>query len=521
MTAKTVGKSALHFAVGTFFSRISGLVREISMAYTLGTSAAAAAFLVAFRFAYLLRRILGEGALVNGFIPHYEALRHESTEKAAFFFRDLFVTLASTLLVLIGLGEFFLALALRFHVFSSASNEIIRLIMLMLPGLFFICFFALQSGFLQCHGQFLLTGIAPAAFNIAWIGTLIWHRHAPTSVITTYLALTLGVAFLIQWLLLLPHTLQALRGSLFLKQWIKAKLFSNEIQIMLKAISLSILAVSATQINSFIDMLFARYTDLEGPAYLSYAIRLQQFPLSLFGIAIASAVFPSLARAIQGGEEEKGRELLRFGILRSTSLMLPSTLGIFALGTASINLLFGRGSFTSHSTLETSFCLSAYGLGLLPATYALLFSQAFFVRRDFLTPTVVSLASMVFSTACNACLILLFHAGTLSIAVTTSLAAAFQAVVLMILYRRRYGDIGFWNRQRTQVFKLFVASLIPAVAAFWLTPNSYHRDLLSQLRDFLFPAAAFILLFISLCWLLQIEDILTLFYKKKKAMSEG
>lgn len=62
------------------------MLREVAMAYTLGTSAAAAAFLVAFRFAYLLRRILGEGALVNGFVPHYEAIRHSSPQNAAFFF---------------------------------------------------------------------------------------------------------------------------------------------------------------------------------------------------------------------------------------------------------------------------------------------------------------------------------------------------------------------------------------------------------------------------------------------------
>ncbi len=515
MQAKSVGKSALHFAVGTFFSRISGMLREIAMAFTLGTSAAAAAFLVAFRFAYLLRRILGEGALVNGFVPHYEAMRLASPQKAALFFRDLLATLGAVLLLIIGFTEIALAASLHFQLFSPENREIVRLVMLMLPGLFFICFFALQSGLLQCHGQFLLTGIAPAAFNVAWIGTLLWHRHDPASTITTHLALSLGAAFLIQWILLLRHTTLCLKGLLSLKDWLKSTLFSTEIRAMLKAIALSIIAVSATQINSFIDMLFARYADLEGPAYLSYAIRLQQLPLSLFGIAIASAVFPSLARAVQGQDEDKARELLSFGLLRSTSLMLPCTLGMIALGSAAVNLLFGRGNFTDVSTAETTFCLWGYGFGLIPATYALLFSQAFFVRKDFVTPTTVSIASVLFSTACNAGLVLLLHAGAVSIALTTSLAAIFQATLLIIIYNRRYGSVGFWTTHRLQLFKLVLASFAATVLASTLA-SPCSRDFLLQLRAFFLPAAAFAAAFITLSWVLRIDDIRALLLRTKK-----
>lgn len=491
------------------------MVREVAMAYTLGTSAAAAAFLVAFRFAYLLRRLLGEGSLVNGFVPHYETIRQTSEKNAAHFFRDLLATLGCTLLLIIGIAEISLACSLHFALFSEESSEIIRLIMLMLPGLFFICFFALQSGFLQCHGQFLLTGVAPAAFNIAWVGTLFWYRHAPASTITTNLSLSLGIAFFIQWLLLYRQTAKHLRNFLKISDWIKVRLFSPEIRGMLKGMALSILAVSATQINSFVDMLFARYADLEGPAYLSYAIRLQQLPLSLFGIAIASAVFPSLARAVQSQDEGKARELLRFGLLRSTTLMLPCTLGIIALGGAAVNLLFGRGHFTELSTSETTLCLIGYGLGLLPATYALLFSQAFFVRKDFLTPTLVSIASMLFSAACNAFLVLLLHTGALSIALTTSLSAVFQGALLIALYHRRYGSLGFWSAQRTQIAKLALCSFLATAIAYTLAPTTYSRDFLTQLRHFALPFTAFALSFASLSFLLRVDDIRALLQRRK------
>lgn len=508
----SVGKSAFQFAIGTFFSRISGMLREVAMAYTLGTSVAAAAFLVAFRFAYLLRRILGEGALVNGFVPHYESIRATSEKEAAFFFRDLLVTLGCTLLLLISLTEIGLGASLYWNLVSNENASIIKLIMLMLPGLFFICFFALQSGFLQCQGQFLLTGVAPAAFNVAWIGTLLLYRHAPASTITTHLSLALGLAFFVQWLLLWPQTSKHLKGCLVLRDWMRATLFSPAIRKMLKGIALSIVSVSAMQINSFIDMLFARYADLQGPAYLSYAIRLQQLPLALFGIAIASAVFPSLARAVQSQDEEKTHELLRFGILRSSTLMIPCTLGIFILGGAAVNLLFGHGNFTHLSTIGTTHCLWGYGIGLLPATYVLLFSQAFFVRKDFLTPTLISLATMLFSTLCNICLVMLIKAGPVSIAITTSLAAIFQALILMIFHHRRYGSIAFNKKKRMEIGKLLLSSCLAAGLTLYLFPSlslfeEFPRAFSLQFLHFIFPASLFGLTFLAFCWIMRVEDI--------------
>ncbi len=517
-SAQPVAKSALHFAVGTFFSRISGMLREITMAYTLGTSAAAAAFLIAFRFAYLMRRILGEGALVNGFIPHYETMRAISPQNAAFFFRDLLVTLGFLLLAIISVAEISLGIALYTGVFSLENSEIVQLIMLMLPGLFFICFFALQSGFLQCHGQFLLTAVAPAAFNIAWVGTLIWYRHSPASAITAHLSIALGFALFFQWLLLWRHTSAHLRGFLALRDWFQSTLFSKEIRLMLKGIALSIIAVSATQVNGFIDMLFARYADLEGPAYLSYAIRLQQLPLALFGIAIASALFPALARALQAHDEDEVRSLLHFGLMRSFTLMLPCTLGIIVLGGPAVNLLFGRGIFTALSSTETTLCLWGYGLGLLPATYALLFAQGFFIRKNYLTPTAISIASMLFNTACNALLILIFHMGALSIAIATSVSALFQAVILMMLYRRRYGSLHFWVQNKIEIGKLFLATLLATALTLYFTHSwqfNFPREFWTQLSNFLLPFGAFALSFIFLCWILRAGDICSLLTRQK------
>ena len=100
-TQSSVGRSAKHFLTGTFVSRITGMIRDLSLAFCFGTSPAVAAFMIAFRLANLFRRLFGEGALLNGFIPFFEGIRKDDPQKGALFFRDLFWTLCAVLIGLI------------------------------------------------------------------------------------------------------------------------------------------------------------------------------------------------------------------------------------------------------------------------------------------------------------------------------------------------------------------------------------------------------------------------------------
>src|ERR1700733_2872839 len=103
-TLFSIRHSAIRFFSGTLLSRITGMLRDVSMAYAFGTQPSIAAFMVAFRFAHLLRRLLGEGALQSAFIPEFEALRHQSEQRAFTFFRDLTVILSFFLVLLISVG---------------------------------------------------------------------------------------------------------------------------------------------------------------------------------------------------------------------------------------------------------------------------------------------------------------------------------------------------------------------------------------------------------------------------------
>src|SRR5581483_5358829 len=349
-TPKTVSRSTFAFLSGTFLSRLSGLGRDMAMAVAFGSSPAIAAFMVAFRFSNLLRRLFGEGPLASGFIPHFEQLRAASPEKGAQFFRDLFFSMSLFLLLLIGGIEAILCGILKWGQLQPDNAQILYLTILMMPGVLFICLFGLSSSFLQCEKRFFITGFAPVVFNLVWIGAALFFKNKDPIEAVFPLSCAVVIAFLMQWLMLVPQTLAYLKKNLGESKSFSPKLFSPELRSLLKPLSLGIIGVGAVQINSALDAIFARFASLEGPAYLWYAIRIEQVPVALFGIALSAALLPPLSRAIKNADKTQYFTLLRFSLRRSFSLIFPCTLGIFVLGAVGINFLYGHGSFDHTST---------------------------------------------------------------------------------------------------------------------------------------------------------------------------
>jgi len=400
------------------------MFRDISMAFCFGSHPAVAAFMLAFRFANLFRRLCGEGALPASFIPHFESLRAQSPEKSIQFFRDLFFSLVSFLILLIFLMEVALFYLLKLELMSPENAEIINLSRLMLPALLFISLFGLTSAFLQCEKKFFLSGVAPVAFNFVWVGAVWLLRGLEIQRAMEGLAISVILAFGMQWLM----TMKGNWWILFQKT--RVSLFSQEMRQMVKPLFLSILGVGAVQINSLFDGLFARAASLEGPAYLWYAIRLEQLPLALFGIALSSALLPPLSRAIQAGEWDRYQELLSYGLKRSFIFMMPCTCALFVLGGTGVNLLYGRGDFSEQATLQTIICLWGYGIGLVPSVFVLLLAPSFYAQKDYKTPTLAASYSVIMNIALNALFIFVFRWGVFSVALATSLSSFFNVAWL-------------------------------------------------------------------------------------------
>ena len=136
-------------------------------------------------------------------------------------------------------------------------------------------------------------------------------------------------------------------------------------------------------------MIFARYADLKGPVYLWYAIRLEQLPLALVGFACVYSIVPSLSKLIKSGSLKEAQDLFAFGDRRILLFVIPCTFALFAWLWL-VNLLFGRGHFSEFAVVETTLCLWAYGLSLLPSTLTIYQSSLFYAYGDYKTPTIAS-----------------------------------------------------------------------------------------------------------------------------------
>jgi len=514
-TSSTLAKYARHFFSGTLLSRISGMLRDIVMAATFGDHPSVATFMVAFRFSHFLRRLLGEGTLQSIFIPHYEELRMQDEKKASSFFFQLYMLISFLLIGII--------LIVEVATIPFFNREITPLFCWMFPSLFFISLYGLNLSLLQCKNAFFSSSIAPLACNVTWIAAVFFlAKQSPQEAMIT-LASCILLGFIIQWLFTLPKTWDVLREGMLHR---KGSLFSipGEVRSLSKATFFGMVGVAAMQINSFLDMLFAKYADSKGPIYLWYAIRLEQLPLAIIGFACVYSLTPSITRAIKAGNNESAFSLFQFGYNRIFLLIIPCVFAIFALGFSSVDLLFGHGKFALEAVHKTNYCLWAYTLSLLPSILTLYQSSLFYAFGDTKTPMFVSIVSIAFHIACNTLLIFAFDLGAISIALSTSLSAWLNYLLL----RRKFHLMQFWHHPLARYSSLAKITFVSCISCasslivqFFFPP--LRSSTMSQLLFFGMHASIFTITFAFLLRLLykgifiQLKELLL---PEKKPLSE-
>ncbi|MBA2369034.1 MAG: murein biosynthesis integral membrane protein MurJ [Candidatus Protochlamydia sp.] len=513
----TIRRSAKLFFSGTLLSRISGMLRDMAMAYAFGTNASVASFMVAYRLSHVCRRLFGEGALQAAFIPQFEALRHESSKRAFIFFRDLAATLACFLLTFILLGCLGVGYFLTSSEASPVNNEILFLTLLMFPSLLFICLFGLNASLLQCEKCFFTPAAAPMAFNFIWIGVVWLIRPFSAEKAMPLLAIGVIAACLLQWTMTVPKTWKVLKAGLEGSLWSDARLFSSDVMNMGKPFILGFIGVGASQINVVIDSLFARYAEVEGPALLWYAMRLQQLPLALFSIAMAGALLPPLTRAIKAHDWEKYTHFLNEAILQTLCLMIPLTMAIFAIGDTAVNLIFGHGDFSNLSVWGTARCLWAYGIGLIPTSLVLLLAPACYAQSHYRMPALAACLNMVLNFILNLVFITGFGWGAMSVALATSISA-WANLILLGSFLARKNALKLSPALLQKTLKVSLSSCLaflatewwrelfyqPASSLLWNRSIIFPHSFLIQCENAISQFFLFVLIFFISCRLLKI-----------------
>lgn len=468
----------------TLLSRILGFVRDQVFAILLGAGSMTDAFFVAFKIPNFLRRLFAEGAFAQSFVPVFTEYREKrSQQELAQLAAAVSGTLGLLLLVLAIMGSLGAPWLVALFAPGFADDELRRelttdMLRITFPYLFFISLVAYAGGVLNSFHRFAVPAFTPVLLNICLITAALWGtRFFPQPV----MALAWGVfaAGLLQLLFQLP-TLHRL-GLLVLPRWGWNNPGVKKIRtLMLPAIFGS----SVAQINLLLDTIIASFLVAGSVSWLYYADRLVEFPLGVFGIAIATVILPRLS-AIHAGDNQHGFQqtmdwAVRLGIL----IALPCCIGLFLLSTPMLATLFGYGAFTSHDVTMASWSLKAYALALPGFIMVKILAPGFFARQNTKTPVRIGVIAMVCNMGYNVVLVgsmvlLSLPAPHTGLALATALSANQQAWMLLRRLRAESAYALSTDNRRVIGASLF-ATLVMALAIYVVTPDT----------DFWFQATA-------------------------------
>jgi putative peptidoglycan lipid II flippase len=382
--SRTSARSARLVAAGILLSRLAGFIREAVLARYLGTSPFASAFRAGLRLPNVIQNLLGEGTLSASFIPVYVRLlergdRREAGRLAGAILSLLFIVVGSLSLLGSALAPILVRIAAPgFN--DQVRDATIRCARILFPMTGVLTLSAWALGILNSHRRFFVSYSAPVVWNAAIIGTLVTVAGralgADFVVAVSWGALIGGFA---QFAVQLPWVLR-LERSLDLRPDYRMP----EVREVLHNAGPAILGRGAVQLSAYVDVFLASFLFTGAVAALNYAQTLYVLPVSLFGMSVAAAELPELAR--EGSSTAVLNARLSTGLGRIAFFVVPSAVGFLVLGDVIVGALFERGRFTRADTLLVSMILVGYSIGLLASTRARLFASTFYALGDTRTP---------------------------------------------------------------------------------------------------------------------------------------
>ena len=459
----SVVKAAGLIGVATFSSRILGFIRDMVLARLFGATVAADAFYVAFRVPSLLRELFAEGSMSAAFIPvfteyHQQKTKREAWELASAVFTTLLTIVTATVLVGIAVTPVIVwYLAPGFHEEPAKLNLAIALSRVMFPYLIFISLAALAMGILNSLRAFAAPAFSPLFLNIFIIGCALFvSPQLPEPIVGVAIGVVAGGAA--QFAMQLPGLYR--RGFLF--GW-RFEPGHPGVRRIGRLMVPSLLGLSVTQINLTVSTILASFF-AGGPTYLFYGMRLIQFPLGIFGVALATAILPTLSAQAARGAMDELRATFGFGLRMILFIILPAMVGLILLRTPIVHLFFEHGTFTAHDTAETALAVLCYAVGLWAFGGVRIIVAAFYSLQDTKTPAISAAiavgANLVFS------LLLMSYLGAAGLALATALAAMVNGGILIVVLNRRLGGVE-WGSVGRSLFRSMLACLPLVAACVW------------------------------------------------------
>ncbi len=456
----------------TLLSRLLGFARDVIFATQFGAGMGMDAFLVAFKIPNFGRRLFGEGAFAQAFVPvlsEYRATRSEAEVRELVSRTE--GTLALVLLVITAIGVlatpvFIWMFAPGFHANPQKFALATHLLRLTFPYLLFISLTAFAGGVLNATGRFGPPAFAPVLLNVAFIvAALAVGPYVPHPIYA--LGGAVLVAGVLQFAVQLPWLA---RVRLFVRPTLG--FFHAGVRHIFRLMAPIMFGASITQINLLVDTIIASFLAGGSVSWLYYSDRLMEFPLGVFAIALGTVILPSLAQHYARGEQGHYSAMLDRA-LRLTLLTMPAAaMGLLALSIPIVATIYGYHRFDRHDVFMASASLMTYAIGLTAFALVKVLAPAYFARQDTRAPVRIGIVAVVVNLVLNIAVVVPWalsggmapHAG---LALSTSLAAVVNAGLLWRGLRRRaiYVPVSGW---RLLLLRVGVATLVMG-AAVWFS----------------------------------------------------
>jgi putative peptidoglycan lipid II flippase len=395
-------KSTATVGGATILSRILGFLRDVVFARLFGASGETDAFFLAFKIPNFMRRLFGEGSFSLAFVPVLSELAETGDRRALKDFIDHVAgTLLAVLLVITAVGV--LAAPAVLAVFAPGwvlegrpefdlSAQMLRITF---PYILFISLTALAAGILNTFERFLVPALTPVLLNLSLIAAalgLSGRLDIPVMALAWGVLAAGVVQLLFQWPAL------ARLGLVPRPRW---GWHHSGVRRVLKLMVPTLIGSSAAQVNLLIDSVIATFLVTGSVSWLYYSDRLLEFPLGVFGVALATVILPNLSRKHAQQSAESFSDTLDWALRLATFITLPAAVGLAVLAQPIISTLFQYGQFQADDVVMASLSLVAYAAGL-PAFIAIkVLAPGYYARQDTTTPVRFSLISMAANVVLN------------------------------------------------------------------------------------------------------------------------
>ena len=496
----------------TLLSRVLGLLRDIVIARMFSASDAADAFFVAFKIPNFMRRLFAEGAFSLAFVPVLTEYRNTRTlEETRRFIGQVAGTLGLILLLLTAVGV--AASPALVTVFAAGFLDqpqkfalTVDLLRLTFPYILLISMTALAGGILNSWKRFAVPAFTPVLLNLSLIACALWL--APRIDVPVH-ALGWGVliAGLAQLLFQLPFLYRL--GLLAKPVWAWRE---PGVQKIIKLMTPALFGSSVSQINLLFDTFIASFLVTGSVSWLYYADRLLEFPLGVFGIALATVVLPNLSESHVARGRDHFNRVLNWAAQLALLIALPATVGLMLLAAPILTTLFQYGAFDAGDTRYSAMSLMAYAAGLPAFILIKILANAFYSRQDSATPVRIGIIAMIVNMGLNVLFVLALLKltpipGHVGLALATA-GSAWCNAALLARALRRDGYLTLGRGFLIQLGRILTASIGMGLLLWWLAPPTESWNdwsvwqRVGQLTRLILPAA---LCYALLLWIIGLR----------------